>query len=53
MLESEVEYLRWVQEQLLRRSVWPIGKWEAAIVEEAVVEAAEYVSVLRDCEGGF
>lgn len=53
VLESEVEYLRWVQEQLLRRSVWPIGKWEAAIVEEAVVEAAEYVSVLRDCEGGF
>lgn len=53
VLEAEVEYLGWVQGQLLRRSVWPVGKWEAAIVEEAVVEAMEYVSVLRDCENGL
>ncbi|EKG09641.1 Zinc finger C2H2-type protein, partial [Macrophomina phaseolina MS6] len=47
---AELEYLKWVQEQLLRRSIWPVGRWEAAIMEEAAVEAADYVSLLRESD---
>ncbi|KAL1616932.1 hypothetical protein SLS54_008137 [Diplodia seriata] len=48
--EAEVGYLRWVREALMRRSVWPVGRWEAAIVDEALTGAVEYAAVVR--EGG-
>ncbi|GME44253.1 Zinc finger C2H2-type protein [Neofusicoccum parvum] len=50
-LEAEVEYLQWVREALLRRSVWPVGRWEAAIVDEAVAGAGEYAAGVRESEG--
>ncbi|GME66106.1 Zinc finger C2H2-type protein [Neofusicoccum parvum] len=50
-LGAEVEYLQWVREALLRRSVWPVGRWEAAIVDEAVAGAGEYAAGVRESEG--
>ncbi|KAK0650599.1 hypothetical protein DIS24_g6710 [Lasiodiplodia hormozganensis] len=52
MMDAEVRYLRWVQEALQKRTVWPVGKWEAAIVQEAAAEAAEYAAMARECGGG-
>lgn len=53
MMDAEVRYLRWVQEALQKRTVWPVGKWEAAIVQEAAAEAAEYAAMARECGGGL
>ncbi|OJD32512.1 early growth response protein 1 (egr-1) [Diplodia corticola] len=51
VLEAEVVYLRWVREALMKRSVWPVGRWEAAIVEEALTGAVEYAAGVRECGG--
>lgn len=53
MMDAEVRYLRWVQEALQKRTVWPVGKWEAAIVQEAAAEAAEYAAISRECGSGL
>lgn len=38
---SEIHFLEWIVESFKVRTSWPVGKWVAAVMEEALTKAVD------------